>query len=147
MSLKQTLKRAGIAILVGMMLYFSAVALMYRTYWGGLFWSTYLSWIPAYDIVKGPQQSLETRAQYKAATEFIRERSLTPSTAKFCPFAEAKFGTQNVTGRKVMVAWVDMQNSFGAMIRGRFMAVFEKDNPRSVELIQWSGEDGKVWKK
>jgi hypothetical protein len=146
MSLKQTVKRVIIAAAAASVLYFSAVALVYRNYWVGLFWGTYLSWIPIYDIVKGPQQSMKTRAQYKAATEFIKERSLTPSTAKFCPFAEAKFGILSATGQDAMEAWVDMQNAFGAMIRSHFTAVFRKDDPRSVAIVQWAGEDENVWR-
>jgi hypothetical protein len=89
---------------------------------------------------------MKTRAQYKAATEFIKERSLTPSTAKFCPFAEAKFGILSATGQDAMEAWVDMQNAFGAMIRSHFTAVFRKDDPRSVAIVQWAGEDENVWR-
>ena len=141
MNVKRTLRRIAIAVAAASVLYFSAVALVYRNYWAGLFWGTYLSWIPAYDIVKGPQRSIKARAQYKAATDFITERSLTASTAKFCPFTEAKFGTLSATGQDAMTGWVDMQNTFGAMIRSHFTAVFRKDAPRSVAMVQWAGED------
>jgi hypothetical protein len=144
--MRRILKRLMIGAFGATILYFSAVALEYRNYWAALFWDTYLSWVPAYDIVKGPQESIKTRAQYKAATEFIRERSLTPLTAKFCPFAEAKFGTYPPSKREAMVGCVDMQNAYGALIRGHFTAVFQKDDSRAVELIKWAGEDGAVWR-
>lgn len=141
MNLKQALKRIALALAATSVLYFSAVAVMERNYWAGMFWNTYLSWIPAYDVVKGPKQSLKIRAQYHAASEFITERSVTASTAKFCPFAKAEFGTLAVGGQDGMWAWVDMQNTFGAMIRSHFVAVFRKDNPRSVEYVQWAGQE------
>jgi hypothetical protein len=55
----KSVRRISVAIAGIFILYFGAVALAYRNYWVGLFWQTYLPWVPAYDIV-----SLTRRAFY-----------------------------------------------------------------------------------
>ena len=128
-------------------LYFIAAGIAVRSYWGGLFWGTYLSWLPAYDIVRGPQQTLRERAQYKAVVTFITQRILTPATARFCSIGEARFGTDRA-GNPAMVGWVDAQNPFGAMIRSHFKAVFQKEAETVVLQVEWPSDDGseKVWR-
>jgi hypothetical protein len=128
-------------------LYFTAAGIAVRSYWGGLFWHTYLSWLPAYDIIRGPQQTLRERAQHKAAAAFITQRMLTPATARFCPISEARFGTDQ-SGNPAMVCWVDAQNPFGATIRSYFKAVFRKEDEKVVLQVEWSGDDvaEKVWR-
>lgn len=129
-------------------LYFAAAGIAVRSYWGGLFWGTYLSWLPAYDVIKGPQQTFRERSQYRAAVAFITQRMLTPSTARFCSAGEARFGTDQ-DGNPAMVGWVDAQNAFGAMIRSHFKAVFQKGGGETVVLrVEWPSDDGseKAWR-
>ena len=143
--MKRILKRISIALIGMAVLYFGATALAFRSYWAGLFWNTYLSWLPIYDVIESPKHALAKRAQYRAAEAFIRERMLTPSTAKFCSIDEAKFGSDE-DRRRVMVGWVDAQNPFGAMIRQHFTVVFLKDSGAEVDYVRWAGEGGQVWR-
>jgi len=66
-------KRITVSIGLAIVLYFGASALAYRNYWVGLFWGTYLQWLPKYDIIVGPKQSIEKRDQYDAAVKFIAD--------------------------------------------------------------------------
>jgi hypothetical protein len=138
-------KRITVAIGLAIVLYFGASALAYRNYWVGLFWGTYLPWLPKYDIIEGSKQSIEKRDQYDAAVKFITGRMLTPSTAKFCSIDEEKFGLDE-SGMKAMDGWVDAQNAFGAMIRSNFRAVFRRNQPTKIDHVRWAGEDGQTWR-
>jgi len=145
------MKRAAIFVAAFLVFYFSAVAVASRNYWAGMFWSLYLHGIPRYDLIQGPQEFMEKytlrkkqRVAYKNAIEFIKARSITPSTLKFCPFDEHKFGVVSAgfvgEGHPSMEVCVDMQNVYGAMIRRDFIVVFSEDK---VSLVLQ--EDGNVW--
>ncbi len=49
-------RRIARTLIVCLFVYFSAVGLAHRNYWAGLFWGTYLSWIPVCDILDGFQR-------------------------------------------------------------------------------------------
>jgi hypothetical protein len=56
-----------------------------------------------------------------AAREFVRQRLKAPATAKFASCVEA--GVAKLpSGDYTVMAWVDSQNNFGAMIRTRYLA-------------------------
>lgn len=55
------------------------------------------------------------------AREFVRQRLKAPSTATFASCVEA--GVAKLpNGDYTVMAWVDSQNTFGAMIRTRYLA-------------------------
>lgn len=144
--MRRKTRRLGIGLLALAILYFTAAGIAVRSYWPGLFWSTYLSWLPEYDLVKGPQQTLRERAQYRAAVVVITQRMLTPATAHFCTVSEAGFGA-DPSGNAVMIGWVDAQNAFGALIRSHFKAVFRKDDQKAVLQVEWFGDAAaeRIW--
>lgn len=143
--MKPVAKRVGIGVLAVLVLYFGVAAVASRSSLIGLFFSTYVSWVPLYDLVDGPRTALDRRARYNSAVDFITRRMLTPSTAHFCPLGEAKFGTDDASNSQVMVGWVDAQNAFGAMIRQHFEAFYGQDGTTVAE-IHWAGERASVWR-
>ena len=48
MKQKSAWKKAIFGLLALLALYFGGAALAHRSYWVGLFWGHYLSWLPAY---------------------------------------------------------------------------------------------------
>jgi hypothetical protein len=144
-------ERVGIFVAAFLVFYFSAVAVASRSYWVGMFWSEYLDEIPRFDLIQGPQEfmakytlSTKQRIAYKNGIEYITAHSITPSTLKFCPFDEHKFGVLKPgfvgEGHPAMDVCVDMQNVYGAMIRRNFTVVFSEDK---VSLVLQ--EDGSVF--
>ena len=142
---KTAWKKVLFGALALLTIYLSGSALAHRNYWAGLFWGQYLSWLPAYDPVNGPRESVETRMQYSAATDFIRGRLLSPATAKFCSYSDAKFGTAEGTIQKAMTGCVDAQNAFGASMRRYFFVSFEAGTVNQVYSVRWDGPGGELW--
>lgn len=140
------LRRAVIGALSLVMLYLGGSSLITRNYWVGVFWGSYLQWLPPYDIINVSRQSYQQKAQYNSVIEFIRPRLRTASTATFCKFSEAKFGTQRDTALTAMVGYVDAQNAFGAVIRSHFMATFEASSPTTVYGVHWLDDEKEFWR-
>lgn len=58
------------------------------------------------------------------AREFVKQRLKAPSTAKFAPGRESAVAILP-DGNYAVQSWVDSQNSFGAMIRTKYIAVLK----------------------
>lgn len=139
--IRRIVKWTALVILCGVLLYSAAISVASHTYWGRLFIQTH----PEYGLAIW--RPIEHRTQYNASVKFIKDRMLTPATARFCSIGEAQFVFNNdrysdTYGRRAMSGWVDAQNAFSAMIRRRFVIVFKNDN--SVDRVTW--DTGETWK-
>lgn len=82
---------------------------------------------------KEPPKDLR-RSAYTAAKGLIERRLKAPSTAKFSPFLETEV---TCDGDDCTVSgWVDSQNSFGAMLRSRYVCSIRDEGE------QWRGNCG-----
>jgi len=81
-----------------------------------------------YFACSGPDSSSDTpRAPsnnkftaYRYASDFVKQRLKSPSTAKFPGTIEKDSHITEYAGTYIINSWVDSQNSFGAMIRSNF---------------------------
>lgn len=62
---------------------------------------------------------------FTVAESVVKQKLLSPSTAKFCKFTDAVCHYDYYEDRWTVTGWVDSQNSFGSMIRQNFTAVFQ----------------------
>lgn len=67
-----------------------------------------------------PKQEHSKAAASVMAEQFVKDKLKSPGSAKFQSFSD-----QNITdigdGRYTIAAWVDSQNSFGALIRTKYI--------------------------
>ncbi|MEQ8475568.1 hypothetical protein [Fulvivirga sp.] len=92
---------------------------------------------PSYELKKEPILSEDEEKDnyesnqnklfaYNGAIEVIKERLISPSTAKFPSLQDRlKQITYIGKGKYSIDSWVDSQNSYGAIIRSRFSCVIE----------------------
>jgi hypothetical protein len=60
--------------------------------------------------------------------DFVRDRLKAPATARFPSITDAGVGTTYLGGcEHRVVAYVDSQNSFGALLRSRYVATLRED--------------------
>jgi hypothetical protein len=83
---------------------------------------------------KKPRQSDKIGA-FVMSQQFLKDRLKAPSTAKF-PLYDAACVTDLGDGRYKVTSYVDAQNSFGAMLRTRYVCVLRK----STDGDQWNLE-------
>ena len=85
-------------------------------------------------VVTGKEQ-----VNYKVSAEgAIKSILKSPSTAKFAPFSE--WGFNKVRGVVSVTGYVDSQNSFGAMLRNKFIVEFDAKTEKINHLI-FEGKD------
>lgn len=73
---------------------------------------------------------------YRVAVDGVRGQLKAPTTATFSPMSESEVRATDSKARKFLVrGTVDSQNSFGAMLRGRFEAEVQGSNTEPFELI------------
>ena len=71
-----------------------------------------------------PSDTVPRRLAYVMARDFVKPHLKAPSTAKWPGFTESVRHTQPLGNDRYRVSsWVDSQNSFGAMLRMRYVAV------------------------
>ena len=80
-----------------------------------------------------PSPGLDKFGAYLTSQKFVKDRLKSPSTAKFCDFDEAVVSTTGEDNRTdpgrdsyTVRGWVDAQNSFGAVLRNRFICKLHK---------------------
>lgn len=74
------------------------------------------------------------REAYTLACEHLRAKLKAPATAVFPPY-DRKFVTQPEEHKLLVVAYVDAQNSYGALIRTAWAGAIEK-HARRVRVIE-----------
>lgn len=139
---RRSAKILAVAAILLLFVYFGGSALAYRNATVGRFWGVYISdWLPAYDLIEGPKETVHRYRQYRAAVAYITKRSAaSPKTLEFCPYSEAEFGWYKATKEEAMSGWVDAQNAFGATIRHHVVVLFYPYQPLVVDVVVMDGQ-------
>ena len=79
-------------------------------------------------------------AAWVAAQDFVTRQLKSPATAEFPWYSESFITTTLNEGEYVVLAYVDAQNGFGALVRNRFRCTVSTSDGKN-----WKCKDIKIW--